>query len=169
MSDNVIRVAAGLRLGVPLCQPHHCNNCGAHVDTLGTYGLSCRFSRGCQPRHASLNDIIKWTLEVAKVPCHLEPSGLLRSDGKRPDGTTLVLWQCGKVLVWDATCPHTLAPSHSALATGEAGAVAADAEHKKKQSTCTCYHPIILSQSLWRLWGYSGRMLTACSKTLHDV
>jgi len=112
---------------------HHCTNCGAHVDTLGTHGLSCQFSRGRQPRHASLNDIIKRTLEVAKVPCHLEPSGLLCSDGKRPDGTTLVPWQCGKVLVWDATCPDTLAPSHSALATREAGAVAADAEHKKNQ------------------------------------
>ena len=42
-------------------------------------------------------------------------------------------WQCGKLLVWDATCPDTLAPSHSTLATREAGAVAADAEHKKTQ------------------------------------
>ena len=97
------------------------------------HGLSCQFSRGRQPQHASLNDIIQRTLEVAKVPCHLEPSSLLCSDGKRPDGTTLVLWQCGKVLVWDATCPDTLAPSHSALATREAGGVAEDAEHKKKQ------------------------------------
>ena len=169
MSDDVIRVAAGLRLGVPLYQPHHCTNCGAHVDTLGTHGLSCRFSRECQPRHALLNDIIKRTLEVAKVPCHLEPSGLLRSDGKRPDGTTLVLWQCGKVLVWDATCPDTLAPSHSALATREAGALAADANTKRNKSTCTCYHPITSFQLLWRLWGYLGRLLTACSKTLHDV
>ena len=132
MSDDVIRVAAGLRLEVPLCQPHHCTNCRAHVDTLATHGLNCRFSRGRQPWHASLNDIIKWTIEVAKVPCHLEPSGLLPSDGKRPDGTTLVL--CGKVVVWDATCPDTLAPSHSAMATREAGAAAVDAEHKKKQS-----------------------------------
>ena len=36
------------------------------------------------------------------------------------------------MLVWDATCPDTLAPSHSALATREASAVAEDAEHKKK-------------------------------------
>ncbi len=34
-------------------------------------------------------------------------------------------------MVWDATCPDTLAPSHSALAVREAGAVAADAEHRK--------------------------------------
>ena len=68
-----------------------------------THDLSCQFSRGCQPRPVSINDIIKRTLEVAKVPCHLEPSGLLRSDGKRPDGTTLFPWQCEKVLVWDTT------------------------------------------------------------------
>ena len=35
------------------------------------------------------------------------------------------------MLVWDATCPDTLAPSHSTLAVREAGAVAADAEYKK--------------------------------------
>ena len=35
--------------------------------------------------------------------------------------------------MWDATCPDTLAPSHSSLAIREAGAVAADAEFKKHQ------------------------------------
>ena len=35
--------------------------------------------------------------------------------------------------MWDATCPDTLAPSHSSLAIREAGAVAADAEFKKRQ------------------------------------
>ena len=38
----------------------------------------------------------------------------------------------GKVLVWDATCPDTLAPSYSTLAVREAGAVADEAERKKK-------------------------------------
>ena len=37
----------------------------------------------------------------------------------------------GKVLVWDATCPDTLAPSYSTLAVREAGAVADEAERKK--------------------------------------
>ena len=36
------------------------------------------------------------------------------------------------MLVWDATCPDTLAPSHSTLATREAGAVAEEAEKKKR-------------------------------------
>ena len=35
-------------------------------------------------------------------------------------------------MVWDATCPDTFAPSHISLATSEAGAVADEAERKKK-------------------------------------
>ena len=35
------------------------------------------------------------------------------------------------MLVWDATCPDTYAPSHVSEAAREAGAVAAKAEHLK--------------------------------------
>ena len=56
---------------------------------------------------------------------------LNRSDGKRPDGASMVPRRGGKVLVWDATCPDTLAPSHLTLAVKEAGAVAAEADYKK--------------------------------------
>ena len=34
--------------------------------------------------------------------------------------------------MWDATCPNTLAPSYSSLATREAGAVVEEAEGRKK-------------------------------------
>ena len=37
----------------------------------------------------------------------------------------------GKVLVWDATCADSFAPSHTTLATREARAVAANAEQRK--------------------------------------
>ena len=53
----------------------------------------CRFSKGRHSRHASLNDIVKRALDSAKVPCHLEPAGLYRSDGKRPDGASVVPWR----------------------------------------------------------------------------
>ncbi|XP_063371156.1 zinc finger protein 596-like [Cydia amplana] len=43
-------------------------------------------------------------LVSANVPCVLEPPGLCRTDGKRPDGLTLVPWQKGRCLLWDATC-----------------------------------------------------------------
>ena len=147
MSDDVVRVAAGLRLGVPLCRPHLGASCGADVSTLGTHGLRCRFSKGRHSRHAAVNNIVKRSLESAKIPCHLEPTGLFRSDGKRSDGASIVPWKGGKVLVWDATFPDTLAPSYSTLAVREAGAVAADAEYKKTQkyshlSSSHCFVPV---------------------------
>ena len=37
------------------------------------------------------------------------------------------------MLVWDATCPDTLAPSYSRMAVRVPGAVAADAEYNKTQ------------------------------------
>ena len=115
-----------------LCQPHECTLCGVAVDELGTHGLSCRFSKGRHARHSAVNDIIKRAMDSAKIPSHLEPVGLYRCDGKRPDGTTMVPWKEGRVLVWDATCPDTLAPSHITLAAREGGTVAADAEHRKR-------------------------------------
>ena len=63
-----------------------CSCCGAEVNNLGTHGLSCRFSKGHHSHHVALNDIIKRALDSARIPCHLEPSGLYRSDGKRLDG-----------------------------------------------------------------------------------
>ena len=48
------------------------------------------------------------------------------------DDTSVVPWKRGKILVWDATCVDTLAPSHRVLATSGSGAVADDAEHCKK-------------------------------------
>ena len=99
MNDESIRIGVGLHLGVPLCQPHLCYQCGAEVDHLATHGLSCRRSLGRHSRHAVLNDIIHRALTTAKIPSRIEPSGLYRSDGKRPDGASLVPWKRGKVLV----------------------------------------------------------------------
>ena len=41
-------------------------------------------------------------------------------------------WMGGKVLVWDVTCPDTLAPSYSSVAAREAGAVASEVERRKR-------------------------------------
>ena len=92
----------------------------------------CRKSLGRHPHHMAINDIIKRSLASAKVSAHLEPAGICRSDGERPDGATIMPWKSGRVLVWDATCPDTFAPSHLQLAVREAGAVADQAGRKKK-------------------------------------
>ena len=67
------------------------------------------------------------------IPLRLEPPGLAQADGKRSDGITLVPWKCGQLHVWDATCPDTYAPSYASIAVAEAGAVANQAECKKRQ------------------------------------
>ena len=41
-------------------------------------------------------------------------------------------WKCGRALVWDATCPDTLAHTYEQISSREAGAVAAEAEGRKK-------------------------------------
>ena len=52
-------------------------------------------------------------MKRADVPSTKEPAGLLRSDGKRPDGLTLVPWQSGRSLTWDVKVVDTLASSYT--------------------------------------------------------
>ena len=58
MEDEVIRITAGLRLGVPLYNPHTCHSCGRQVNELATHGLSCVRSQGRHSQHSTLNDLI---------------------------------------------------------------------------------------------------------------
>lgn len=131
--DNIsFRIAVSLRLGAYCTVPHRCP-CGNVVDQLGHHGLSCGRSAGRIPRHASLNDIIRRALASARIPAVLEPNGLSRSDGRRPDGMTLVPWKSGRPLVWDATCVDTLAASHLPSTSSKAGSAAASAECLKRR------------------------------------
>ena len=67
------------------------------------------------------------------MPAVLEPNGLARDDGKRPDGMSLFPWKMGRPLVWDATCVDTLAPSHLPSSACCAAAAAAAAENLKRR------------------------------------
>ena len=87
-----------------------------------------------------MNDITHRTLPSAKVPSRLKPSGLHHSDGKCPDGITMIPRRNGKLLVRDATSPDTIAPSYVSRATSEAGAVAALVEDRKR-TKYTCLEP----------------------------
>jgi hypothetical protein len=116
----------------------NCNEFGRHV------------------RHSQLNDIIKRALTSAGVPALLEPTGLSRDDGKRPDGVTLTAWQSGRMLLWDATCSDTLAPSYIRRSTFNVRAAASLAEERKraKYSTLSChYHFIPLAVETLGAWG----------------
>lgn len=61
----------------------------------------------------------------------LEPSGLFRNDGKRPDGLSLVPWHRGQHLAWDATCCDTLADSHIQVSSKKARRIAEIASRNK--------------------------------------
>jgi hypothetical protein len=50
----------------------------------------------------------------AGIPVVNEPQGLVRTDGKRPDGLILVPWQSGRSATWDVTVFDTLAASYIA-------------------------------------------------------
>src|SRR6218665_3450233 len=56
-----------------------------------------------------------------------ERSGLLRTDGKRPDGATLIPWSAGRYMAWDATVVHTCAASYLSQTAILAGSAAEQA------------------------------------------
>ena len=82
-------------------------------------------------RHHNINDLVWRGLTRAGIPSTKEPSGLSRTDGKRPDGLTLIPWQGGKSLIWDVTVADTLAASHLSTTSITAGG-AADAAAERK-------------------------------------
>jgi len=82
-------------------------------------------------RHHYINDLIWRALHRATIPATKEPAGLSRTDGKRPDGLTLIPWQSGKNLIWDVTVADTLAASHLATTSKLMGGAAHAASEKK--------------------------------------
>lgn len=140
LNNDSLRIGAALRLGCSLCEPHQCL-CGATVEANGHHGLSCGRCAGRFPRHQSINEIIRRALVSANLPSVLEPQGLSRTDGKRPDGLTLVPWARGRSLIWDATCVSTFAPSHLNYTVRKAGA-AAETAAKLKHTKYSNLEPI---------------------------
>ena len=66
------------------------------------------------------------------MPSLKEPAGLLRTDGKRPDGVTQVPWRAGKCITWDVTVADTLAQSYIRSTAAVAGSAAEGAATRKQ-------------------------------------
>ena len=160
--DNAsLKVAAGLRLGARLCHPYQCV-CGAQVNTSGRHGLSCKLASGRHPRHSQANAIIKRALGSADFPSTLEPSGVSRTDGKRPDGMTHFSFKNGKPLVWDFTCSDTVAASNLSTSVKGAGKTAEKAEDKKigkYQHLQTEFHVVPIAVETFGAFGPNGLSL----------
>ena len=111
IDNDTLRIGVALCVGLTVCIPHRCK-CGTTVDTFGTLPLSCCFSAGHIPCHSTLNDVVRRGLSAAWILSMLEPSGLDRGDGKRPDRITVYPYSRGRCLIWDATCVNTFASSN---------------------------------------------------------
>ena len=144
LDDEAVRVAIGFRLGAKICEPHICV-CGSQVDARGVHGLSCKRSSGRVSRHNNINDIIWRALIKAGVPAKKEPVGLSRSDGKRPDGLTLIPWCSGRCAVWDVTVVDTMAKSyiHATASTIAGAAELADTRKMAKYLNLASSYEVI--------------------------
>jgi hypothetical protein len=131
MSDEAVRVAVSLRWGLNLCVLHNCK-CDTCVDASGVHAFVCKHAPGRTSRHHALNDLIYRAVCSSGVPATKEPVGLLRQDGKRPDGLSLIPWQAGKPLTWDVTVVCPLAQSYIQNATKSSAFVAEQAAIRKR-------------------------------------
>lgn len=130
LDNDAARIAVALRLGNKVCEVHPCI-CGEMVDPKGIHGLSCSKMKGRYATHAEVNKIFSMAFSAAGFPNSLEPYGLSRRDGKRPDGLTSYPWSQGKSLIWDVTVVDTTAPSYVHMTSVDAGAAADQAERGK--------------------------------------
>ena len=95
------------------------------------------------------NDLIWRALNRASIPSVKEPQGLARSDGKRPDGLTLIPWREGRSATWDVTVVDTVATSYVA-ASATCAACAAETAAQRKENKYTdiaqtyLFYPIAL-------------------------
>ena len=156
-----MRIAVALRLGAHVVHPHTCV-CGAPVESNGVHGLHCKLSAERQSRHANVNELLQRAFVSAGVAAVREPTGLCVSDNRRPDGVTLVPWGHGKCLVWDFTCPDTLAPSHTSTTSTTAGAAANSAEAAKSAKYTDLsnnYEVAPIAIETLGVWGQAGRRL----------
>lgn len=130
LDNDSARIAVALRLGNKVCEPHVCI-CGEMVNSNGYHALSCNITKSKYARHAEINKIVSMAFSSAGFPNRLEPSGLSRRDGKRPDGITSYPWSRGKSLIWDVTVVDTVAASHVNMTSVKCGGAADQAERNK--------------------------------------
>ena len=116
-----------------LCQPYKCI-CGASVDTRAGLTLSFLHTQSMTIATPSLRQRPDMALLIeGRILFHLGTiQGLLRSDGKRPDGLTFIHWREGRCATWDITFTDTVAASYLNAASCTAGSAAEAATSRKK-------------------------------------
>ena len=99
-SNETIRVAVGLGLGLTVCESHQCPyGANGQLKTDARTVLYKKHWSFNLPQSDQRHDLVG--LKYDDVPATKEPVSLLRGDEKRLDGLTP--WQSGRCLSWDAT------------------------------------------------------------------
>ena len=131
LPDSTFTIAVSLRLALPVAACSSCS-CGLMLDAYGDHALVCKKLIGKSARHTEVNARIHQVHQQAGCPSILEPPGMTRVDGKRPDGATILLYERGLPMAWDATIVHTSAQSYRHLTSAHAGEAAAAAVAKMR-------------------------------------
>jgi len=172
LSDECFRISTAIRIGGEICVPHTCP-CGSEVAATGYHGLSCKRSAGRLSRHSAINDIIQRALRTAEVPSMKEPVGCSRTDGRKPDGLTLIPWKQGKPLCWDFTCRDTFAPTYlkaSAARPGHAAALAELDKHRLYEDLEERYLFVAVAVETTGVFGEEGlKLIKKIGQKIRDI
>jgi len=88
---------------------------------------------------------ISWrAMSKADIPAVKEPSGLLRTDDRRPDGVTLIPWKDGRCVAWHVTVTDTMAQSYLPVISQKSSSVAEAAADRK-----TAKYEILTQAYIW--------------------
>ena len=122
------------------------------------YNTKIQMDRGAgkHARHKEVNVRIKEALTEAGILSVFEPAGLIRDDGKRPDGATILPFERGLPMAWDATIIHTCAHSHLHATAVQAGAGAAAAETRKDSKYSALTSRIVFRAAAFESLGSFG-------------
>ena len=112
LNNEVLRIAVGLRLGLPLCEELPLPMFSKRLIVPVCMASHAITAEGKMARHQMINDIIHRSLSAAGVPSIKEPCDLSKRNRKRFDGLTIVPWKSGRALAWDVTVADTFAPSY---------------------------------------------------------
>ena len=165
LSDDEFRISAGLRLGAPVTAQHTCK-CGYCAASDGRHALVCPKIKHRFIRHSNGNMIIKDSIKSLGISSTLEPIGLLRKDGRRPDGHTLMPWQRGRTLAWDFTCISRLANSNLRMGVLPGANAASEAEVRKRNHYSDLPSTVIFKPVAMETLGGAGRSTAVFLKEL---
>ena len=127
------------------------------------------YSYGRKAKHDTINDLIKWAHLTCGWPAMREPSGCNRSDGKKPDGLTLIPWKRGKPLIWDFICADTTCQSY-VVSTSRKAATSRENSKRSKYRSLENFYFCPISIETMGPWGEDGRkLIDEIGKKLNQV